>query len=87
MQHDSFTSVRTSLELENVRRPRLFNSSQHIALFLASGGSCALCHGPLGSDWEADHVLAYSKGGETDVVNGNALCKKCNRKKGDKDGY
>lgn len=43
---------------------------------------CAECGVELSAGWHADHVEPYSKGGETDVINGQALCPRCNLKKG-----
>jgi superfamily II DNA or RNA helicase len=51
-------------------------------LFYESDGVCAICGAPLDRNWEADHVIPYSKGGETDTRNGQALCQSCNRSKG-----
>lgn len=41
-----------------------------------------MCGGDLGVDWEADHILPWSKGGQTTLDNAQALCRACNRKKG-----
>lgn len=61
---------------------RRFNNKQRAALSVASNGRCELCGRPLETNWHADHVQPYSKGGETDVINGQALCPECNLKKG-----
>lgn len=61
---------------------RRFNSSERVALFLTDGGVCALCGVDLGKGWHADHVEPWARGGNTDVVNGQALCPACNLKKG-----
>lgn len=63
---------------------RKFNKSQRQTLFILADGKCRECGDDLGDDWEADHVDPWSKGGETTLINGQALCQKCNRKKGDK---
>jgi superfamily II DNA or RNA helicase len=34
-------------------------------------------------DWHADHTYPHSKGGQTDTLNGRALCPQCNLKKGE----
>mgnify|MGYP003335471121 FL=1 len=34
--------------------------------------------------WAADHVMPYSKGGETTIENGELVCKKYNLSKGAK---
>lgn len=63
---------------------RRFNKQQRTNLYLASGGVCENCGAELGPGWHADHVEAWSRGGATDVVNGQALCPTCNLKKGSK---
>ena len=63
---------------------RTFSKKQKIALYLVADGKCEICGEELESDFEADHIKAWSKGGGTNVINGQALCKKCNRRKGDK---
>lgn len=63
---------------------RRFNTSQRIKMFIASDGKCAKCGLDLQEDWEADHVVPYSKGGKTQSDNGQALCPVCNRRKGNK---
>lgn len=63
---------------------RRFNGRERVALYLASGGRCAVCGVELAPGWHADHRQAYVNGGETDVVNGQALCPTCNLKKGSK---
>lgn len=64
---------------------RRFNHQQRTALYLAQDGRCALCDKELTPGWHADHVAPWSVGGETDVVNGQALCPTCNLKKGKKE--
>lgn len=61
---------------------RFFSSREHVALFLAADGRCAECGIELEPGWHADHVDPHSRGGATDVVNGQALCPRCNLKKG-----
>ncbi|MFC5830841.1 HNH endonuclease [Nonomuraea insulae] len=60
------------------RMSRRFNQSQRAALFLAAEGLCMRCGAELQRGWHGDHVTPYSKGGRTDVVNGEALCPECN---------
>jgi 5-methylcytosine-specific restriction endonuclease McrA len=62
---------------------RRFNRRQHIVLYLASDGYCEMCGKELKPSWHADHIEPWSRGGSTDVVNGQALCPTCNLKKGD----
>jgi hypothetical protein len=63
---------------------RRFSSRQRVALYMVSGGNCAECGAGLAPGWHADHVQPYSRGGATDVVNGQALCPTCNLKKGNR---
>ena len=61
---------------------RFFSVGEKVALWLAADGKCESCGEALGADWEADHIQPFSKDGITDVINGAALCKTCNRRKG-----
>lgn len=63
---------------------RRFGRSSHAVLFLAADGRCQRCGRPLESGWHADHIIPFSAGGKTDITNGQALCPKCNLKKGAK---
>ena len=61
---------------------RRFNASERAALYLAADGRCQLCGAVLEPGWHSDHVDPYSRGGPTDVMNGQALCPTCNLTKG-----
>jgi superfamily II DNA or RNA helicase len=61
---------------------RFFNDRERAALYLAADGRCAECGAQLEPGWHGDHVDPYSRGGPTDVVNGQALCPPCNLLKG-----
>lgn len=63
---------------------RHFNASERAALYLAADGRCSNCDSELLPGWHADHTYPHSKGGATDVVNGQALCPACNLSKGSK---
>ena len=63
---------------------RLFSKKQRIALAMASNWKCLICGIPLPKHWHSDHKIPFSKGGKTDVINGQALCPTCNLKKGNK---
>lgn len=67
---------------EQPHRRRRFNTAERVALYLAADGQCARCGKPLEAGWHGDHVVPYSAGGSTDVINGQALCPTCNLKKG-----
>ena len=77
------------LDSEMSRR-RSFNDEEREAIYIVAGGRCQnpKCGVVLDDGWEPDHIIPFSKGGITDVTNGQALCVSCNRKKGAKsDGY
>jgi len=61
---------------------RFFNARERAALYLAADGRCMSCGAELEPGWHADHVIPYAAGGPTDITNGQALCPKCNLKKG-----
>jgi superfamily II DNA or RNA helicase len=63
--------------------PRHFSTRQRAALFAAAGGVCERCGDALHKGWHADHRHPWSRGGATDLVNGQALCARCNLEKGD----
>jgi len=64
---------------------RLYRKKDKFILFQFAGGLCQLCNTPLNSEnYHADHIKPYSKGGKTDIKNGQALCRSCNLKKGSK---
>jgi superfamily II DNA or RNA helicase len=61
---------------------RRFSDGERVSLWLAAGGACEECGAELVSGWHGDHKEPYSRGGPTDVTNGQALCPPCNLKKG-----
>ena len=63
---------------------RRFSGGEHVALYLAADGRCSGCGTELEPGWHADHVQPWSRGGQTDVINGQAFCPTCNLKKGSK---
>lgn len=65
-------------------RGRNFSPWDKQRIFLRSGGQCASCYGELRSDWEADHIMPHSRGGQTVLENAQALCATCNRRKRDR---
>lgn len=62
---------------------RAFGTSQRAALYTLADGRCEKCGAELAEGWHADHIHPWSKGGATDMDNGQALCPSCNLKKGD----
>ncbi len=63
---------------------RNFTKSQRLALAKNADWKCQSCGCQLTQNFHADHIIPFSKGGETDVSNGAALCSPCNLKKGNK---
>jgi superfamily II DNA or RNA helicase len=64
---------------------RRFNKGQKIELYLTAGGKCQNCGVELQHGWHADHKRPWKAGGETELINGQALCPDCNLKKGAKE--
>lgn len=66
---------------------RRFNKRERAAMYLAANGKCSNpeCLRDLEPSWHGDHVTPYALGGPTDVSNGQALCRDCNLKKGNRD--
>lgn len=64
-----------------IKGPRAFNNSEKRALYFQSNGQCGICRLVLGSDWHADHIKPWSRGGLTTIENGMALCPTCNHRK------
>lgn len=56
---------------------RFFTEQQKTAIYQAANGKCKKCGISLPKVWHAHHIIQWSDGGKTDVLNGMALCKKC----------
>ena len=63
---------------------QLFTTRQERMLAWLAAGFCQLCGERLSQGFHADHVVPFSKGGQTTVNNGQALCSSCNLSKGTK---
>jgi 5-methylcytosine-specific restriction endonuclease McrA len=64
---------------------RNFTPHQRSILYLNAGGKCQICGDPVSvTDFEADHIIPFSKGGLTTIENGQCLCRNCNRTKSNK---
>lgn len=61
---------------------RRFTRRQRLILAMRSGSRCARCNEPIGPGFHADHRIPFSQGGETILINGQALCAGCNLSKG-----
>lgn len=64
---------------------RAFTFNQKRLTYERQDGICPICgnHFEI-SDMEADHIVAWSNGGRTDIDNCQMLCKVCNRRKSNK---
>lgn len=63
---------------------RNFDEAQRQVIFRRDKGICKVCGRQCEwNDWEADHIIPWSKGGKTEVENGQVLCPSCNSKKSD----
>ncbi len=62
----------------------LKSNKQRKHLWYASEGNCEICGNPLDTTWEADHKTPWVILPETNIHEMQALCRPCNRQKGDK---
>ena len=64
---------------------RHFNRRERRAIYRCADGRCERCGVDLHyKNFHADHRVPFSRGGETSIENGQALCADCNLKKGNK---
>ena len=64
---------------------RYFSKSQRDQIFFDSKGKCQKCGTKISyKGFQADHIIPHSKGGKTEIKNGQALCQKCNSSKSNK---
>tara|TARA_B100000989_G_scaffold298608_1_gene288712 strand:- start:289 stop:2205 length:1917 start_codon:yes stop_codon:yes gene_type:complete len=64
---------------------RYFSKSQRDQIFHNSKGKCQKCGIKITyKGFQADHIIPHSKGGKTEIKNGQALCQKCNSSKSNK---
>jgi 5-methylcytosine-specific restriction endonuclease McrA len=70
---------------------RAFNEAERIAIYRSGKALCIACKSEGKSDeeattawneYEADHVVPHSKGGQTSLDNAQLLCRYHNRSKG-----
>ena len=64
---------------------RTFSDSDKDTMYHRQNGICPVCHNHFEiQQMEADHVIPWSRGGRTELDNGQMLCKRCNREKSNK---
>ncbi|MCX9039922.1 HNH endonuclease, partial [Citrobacter portucalensis] len=66
---------------------RAFTDSQKRTLYERQAGICPTCPQPKKfeiNQMEADHIKPWSLGGKTELLNGQMLCRDCNRTKSNK---
>lgn len=79
---ESLLSTITDLPQKDSKRN--FDEAQRQVLYRKFNGICQLCGKVCEwNDWEADHIIPWSKGGKTVVDNGQVLCPSCNSRKSD----
>ena len=71
------------LKFRTIDKKRLFNPSQRLEIYERDRGYCQNCRKKVPwSEYAADHIYPFSKGGATETWNGQVLCRPCNSKKG-----
>lgn len=66
---------------------RSFDEAQRQVIYRRGDGICKMCGKHCEwHNWEADHIVPWSKGGKTEIENGQVLCPTCNAKKQDQMG-
>ena len=67
---------------EKLLNLRTFPERDRITMYNRQHGLCAMCKKPFSiKEMHADHIKPWSKGGITDLSNGQMLCTTCNLSK------
>ena len=72
--------------IERKDNNRIFTDEQRIIIWRRDKETCQLkikCNGKKcdWENWEADHIIPWSKGGKTTIENGQVACPECNKAK------
>ena len=74
----------TVLNLPQKDPKRSFDEAQRQVIYRRDNGICKMCGAHCEwNNWEADHIIPWSCGGQTAIENGQVLCPSCNSKKSD----
>lgn len=66
-------------ELEPLDSQRAFTEEQRVTIFRRYNGICQSCKKEIKWDeFQADHIVPFSRGGKTTIANGQLLCTTCN---------
>jgi hypothetical protein len=77
----SFAQLEQPTHLDRLARRRIPDRLR-TAVLLRDGSRCRKCRTTL--SLEVDHIIPVSKGGETEELNLQTLCRRCNRRKSKK---
>ena len=81
LKEDLLSNVK-NLPLKDPKRN--FDDAQRQVIYRRDKGICQECGKKCEwNDWEADHIVPWSRGGKTEIENGQVLCPSCNSKKSD----
>jgi hypothetical protein len=76
-RHEATRQRRQAAETNKRTRRMSLTRTQRFAVKNKTGGLCHICGGPVGEDWQADHVLCHSNDGSHSPENylaSHALC-------------
>lgn len=73
-------------DIEQKDDQRIFSAEQRLAIYRRDKGCCQIkihCAGEKcdWDNWQADHIIPWSRGGKTTVKNGQVACPACNASK------
>lgn len=64
-------------------KTRFVSTARRMAIYNRDNGTCYICHKPVASnDFELDHLVPVSRGGDSSEGNVAVTCRYCNRSRG-----